>query len=49
MTAVREQIAGVKDVAGQVEKNVTAIHNGQDWKSKVEGVGNDFLRARESK
>ena len=46
VTAVREQIAGVKDVAGQVEKNVTAIHNGQDWKSKVEGVGNDFLRAR---
>ena len=46
VTAVRDQIAGVKDVAGQVEKNVTAIHNGQDWQSKVEGVGNDFLRAR---
>ena len=36
--AVREQIAGVKFVAGQVERNVVAIHNGQDWRSKVEGV-----------
>ncbi|OYW45164.1 MAG: multidrug ABC transporter substrate-binding protein [Sphingomonadales bacterium 32-68-7] len=44
--AVREQIAGVKSVAGQVERNVVAIHNGQDWQSKVEGVGNEFLDAR---
>ena len=46
VVAVREQIAGVKSVAGQVEANVTAIHNGQDWDSKVEGVNNDFLDAR---
>lgn len=44
--AVREQIAGVDFVAGQVERSVTAIHNGQDWQSKVEGVGNEFLDAR---
>ena len=44
--AVREQIAGVKSVAGQVEANVVAIHNGQDWESRVEGVNNDFLDAR---
>ena len=44
--AVREQIAGVKFVAGQVERNVVAIHNGQDWRSKVEGVENEFLDAR---
>jgi putative ABC transport system permease protein len=44
--AVREQIAGVKSVAGQVEANVTAFHNGQDWDSKVEGVNNEFLDAR---
>jgi putative ABC transport system permease protein len=44
--AVREQIAGVKFVAGQVERSVTAIHNGQDWQSKVEGVNNEFLDAR---
>ena len=44
--AVRAQIAGVKAVAGQVEANVVAIHNGQDWDTKVEGVNNDFLTAR---
>ena len=44
--AVREQVAGVKFVAGQVERNVVAIHNGQDWRSKVEGVENEFLDAR---
>jgi putative ABC transport system permease protein len=44
--AVREQIAGVKFVAGQVERQVVAIHNGQDWRTKVEGVENEFLDAR---
>jgi putative ABC transport system permease protein len=44
--AVREQIAGVNFVAGQVERQVVAIHNGQDWRSKVEGVENEFLDAR---
>ena len=44
--AVREQIAGVNYVAGQVESQVTAIHNGQDWRSKVEGVNNEFFDAR---
>ncbi|MFC3098684.1 ABC transporter permease [Alteraurantiacibacter palmitatis] len=44
--AVREQIAGVRSVAGQVESNVVAIFNGQDWDSKVEGVNNDFFDAR---
>jgi putative ABC transport system permease protein len=44
--AVREQISGVKFVAGQVERNVVAIHNGQDWRTKVEGVENEFLDAR---
>jgi putative ABC transport system permease protein len=46
VVAVREQIAGVKFVAGQVERNVTAIFNGQDWRSKVEGVSNEFMDAR---
>ncbi|RIV90690.1 ABC transporter permease [Aurantiacibacter xanthus] len=44
--AVREQIAGVKSVAGQVDQNVTAIYNGQDWKTKVEGVSRAFMDAR---
>ena len=44
--AMREQIAGVKFVAGQVERNVVAIYNGQDWRTKAEGVENEFLDAR---
>ena len=44
--AVRGQVAGVNFVAGQVERNVTAIYNGQDWRTKVEGVENEFLDAR---
>ena len=44
--AVREQIAGVTAVAAQVERPVTAFHNGQNWNATVEGVGNDYLDAR---
>ncbi len=44
--AIREQIAGIKSVSGQVQKNVTAVHNGQDWDSRVEGVTNAFFDAR---
>ena len=44
--AVREQIAGVDKVGAQVSQSVQAFHNGQDWDSRVEGVGNDFLEAR---
>ncbi|OJW71819.1 MAG: multidrug ABC transporter substrate-binding protein [Sphingomonadales bacterium 63-6] len=46
VTAVREQIAGVKAVAGEVNRDVKAIHNGQDWSSRVEGVSNAFMDAR---
>ena len=44
--AVREQLAGVKSVAGEVNKNIHAFHNGQSWNSKVEGVSNAFMDAR---
>jgi putative ABC transport system permease protein len=44
--AVREQLAGVKSVAGEVNKNVQAFHNGQNWSSLVEGVSNAFMDAR---
>ena len=44
--AVREQIAGVRAVAGQVQQSVKAFHNGQDWSTQVEGVGNEYMRAR---
>lgn len=44
--AVRLQIAGVSDAAGSVSTSATAIHNGQDWTTSVQGVDNDFLRAQ---
>jgi putative ABC transport system permease protein len=49
ITAVREQIAGVRAVAGSVSTDVTAIYNGQDWGSTVEGVSNEFMDARSVK
>jgi putative ABC transport system permease protein len=44
--AIREQIAGVKMAAGQVERSITAFHNGQNWAAGVEGVGNNYILAR---
>lgn len=44
--AVKLQIAGVSDAAGSVSTSATAIHNGQDWTTSVQGVDNDFLRAQ---
>jgi len=44
--AVREQLAGVESVAGEVNKSVQAFHNGQNWSSRVEGVSNAFMDAR---
>ncbi len=46
IVAVREQIAGVEAVAGSVSSDVTAIYNGQDWDTRVEGVSNEFMVAR---
>jgi putative ABC transport system permease protein len=46
IVAIREQIAGVKAVAGSVSRDVTAIYNGQDWDTQVEGVSNEFMVAR---
>ncbi len=46
VVAVREQLAGVESVAGQVNKSVQAFHNGQNWPSQVEGVSNAFMDAR---
>ena len=46
VVAVREQIAGVRSVAGEVSTSVEAFHNGQHWSSRVEGVSNDFMDAR---
>ncbi len=46
VAAVREQLAGVRSVAGEVNQSVQAFHNGQNWSSQVEGVSNAFMDAR---
>ena len=46
VVAVREQLAGVRAVAGEVNKTVQAYHNGQNWASQVEGVSDAFMDAR---
>ncbi len=44
--AVEQQIAGVTSVAGSVNSDVTAFHNGQDWNTSVRGADNAFLTAQ---
>jgi putative ABC transport system permease protein len=44
--AVRNQIAGVLNVAGSVSTSATAFHNGADWSTTVQGVTNEFLAAQ---
>ena len=44
--AVSKQIAGVEDVSGSVSSSATAFHNGQSWRTSVQGVENAFLRAQ---
>jgi len=44
--AVASQIAGVEEAAGSVNSSVTAIHNGQNWSTSVQGANNAFLRGQ---
>ncbi|WNO54447.1 ABC transporter permease [Stakelama saccharophila] len=44
--AIGQQIAGVEQAAGEVETSATAIHNGQNWSTTVNGANNDFMQAR---
>ena len=44
--AVSQQIAGVVEAAGSVTTSGTALHNGQDWSTSVQGANNDYLRAQ---
>jgi len=46
VAAVRNQIAGVVRTAGSVSSSAVAFHNGADWSTNVQGVGNDFLEAQ---
>ena len=40
------QIAGVVEAAGSVQASGTAVHNGQNWETSIQGADNDYLRAQ---
>lgn len=44
--AIRDQIAGVRAVAGQAQTTATAVRNAQNWSTTVNGTTNDFLDAQ---
>ncbi|MDR6851557.1 putative ABC transport system permease protein [Sphingomonas sp. BE123] len=41
--AIREQIAGVKAVAAQAQATGTAIYNGANWSTTINGTGNAYF------
>jgi len=47
LDAIRDQIAGVRAVAGQAQTTVTAVRNAQNWSTTVNGTTNDFLEAQQ--
>ena len=44
--AIGGQIAGVVEAAGSVQASGTAVHNGQNWETSIQGADNDYLRAQ---
>jgi len=46
LEAVREQIAGVRAVAGQAQTTATAVRNSQNWSTTINGTTNDYLDAQ---
>ena len=46
VVAVEQQIPGVTIAAGSAQSNATAIHNGQDWTTTVQGADADFFTAQ---
>ncbi len=43
--AVRQQVAGIEAVSGQVSYAVTAVHDGANWSTTLTGTSNDYFRA----
>ena len=44
--AIRNQIAGVTAVAPQAQASVTAIYNGNNWSTTVNGTTSDYFRVQ---
>ena len=46
LDAVREQIGGVRAVAGQAQSSGVAVRNAQNWSTTINGTSNDYFRAQ---
>lgn len=44
--AIREQVAGVNAVAPQAQSTATAIYNGANWSTTINGTTNDYFRVQ---
>jgi putative ABC transport system permease protein len=44
--AIREQIGGVKSVAGQVTSSALAVRNAQNWTTTITGTSNEYFDAQ---
>ncbi|MFZ3483819.1 ABC transporter permease [Sphingomonas sp. 3-13AW] len=44
--AIRKQVAGVTAVAPQAQATATAIYNGANWSTTINGTTNDFFRVQ---
>ena len=44
--AIREQVAGVTAVAPQAQASATAIYNGANWSTTINGTTNDYFRVQ---
>lgn len=44
--AVKEQVAGVTAVAPQAQSSATAIHEGANWSTTINGTTNDFFKVQ---
>ncbi|MBB3911749.1 ABC transporter permease [Sphingomonas desiccabilis] len=44
--AIREQVAGVTAVAPQAQSAATAIYNGANWSTTINGTTNDYFRVQ---
>ncbi|OCC25043.1 multidrug ABC transporter substrate-binding protein [Croceicoccus estronivorus] len=47
LEAIREQIPGVRAVAGQAQASATAVRNEQNWSTTINGTTNDYLVAQD--
>ncbi|ODU20203.1 MAG: multidrug ABC transporter substrate-binding protein [Sphingomonas sp. SCN 67-18] len=46
LDAIREQIGGVRAVAGQAQATGVAVRNAQNWSTSINGTSNDYFTAQ---